>query len=75
MNARKEVEGIQWGSGTILNASWEGVLLRTLLLQLGVAPSYAQTQALANAHVHFTSTQACEQADRYEASIPLRDAM
>ncbi len=24
MNERKEVEGIQWGPGTILNAEWEG---------------------------------------------------
>lgn len=73
MNERLETEGLPWGSGTILNARWAGVPLRFLLLSLGVPPSLPLS--LTEAHIHFHSSQSCEQADSYEASIPLVAAM
>jgi sulfite oxidase len=81
MGATKEVEGLPWGAGTVLNATWAGYPLRTFLQRLGLRGNneddeLAYDRAHWNgAHVHFCSQQACEQADSYEASIPLADAM
>ena len=75
MNESKEVEGIPWGQATILNAEWEGVPLRQFLLALGVPGDFQDKEILKGAHVHFTSDQQCEQAEVYEASIQLQDAM
>ena len=75
MNDRKEVEGIKWGSGTVLNAAWRGVPLRSLLLHLGLPANFETQPKLLNAHVHFTAQQECEQASTYGASIPLRVTM
>ena len=75
MNDRKKVEGIMWRSGTILNGEWQGVPLRSFLLELGFPADFEARPQLAKAHVHFTSRQQCEEADEYESSILLRDAM
>lgn len=75
MNDRKQVEGIQWEAGTTLNAQWAGIPLRSLLLNLGVPSDISSSSPLSTAHIHFHSQQSCEQADCYEASIPLTAAM
>lgn len=74
MNARKEVEGIPWGAGTIFNAAWSGVSVRSLLLSLCPSLSSPSFEAW---HVHFSCpSQACEQSSEgYEASIPLSAAL
>lgn len=75
MNERKETEGIAWGPATILNADWSGILLRDLYFNLGMRKDYEKVEKLSNAHIHFTSKQECQQAEEYQASIPLVDAL
>lgn len=55
---------------------YKGVYLRDFLLRLGMPENLEESASgLQDAHVYFTSYQSCEQADKYEVSIPLKDAM
>ncbi|KAF2140163.1 uncharacterized protein K452DRAFT_299556 [Aplosporella prunicola CBS 121167] len=69
----KEVQGIDWADGAVMNCSWRGPLLRDVLAQAGIAlPSAAQ----ASAHVAFAChSNPCQEASWYGSSIPLARAL
>ncbi|KAF8469109.1 Oxidoreductase, molybdopterin-binding domain-containing protein [Kalaharituber pfeilii] len=65
----KEVNGIDWYSGAIMNGVWRGPLLRDILLQAGLAIE-------GSAHVAFSCTQTLVQDDwYYGGSIDLERVM
>ena len=65
-----EVQGIDWFDAAILNAEWEGPLLRDVLLTAGIE---SQSKEL---HVAFACYQTkCQDDDWYGGSIPLSRAM
>ena len=66
----KEVQGIDWFDGAILNAEWDGPLLRDVLKAAGVKE---EEEGL---HVAFACYQVKTQEDDwYGGSIPLKRAM
>lgn len=66
----KEVDGIDWGDGAVMNCIWKGPRLRDVLLRAGVdMPGRKQ------AHVAFASFQVCQDDDWYGGSIDLNRAM
>ena len=65
----KEVNGIDWFAGAVMNGIWKGPLLRDVLLKAGLAIS-------GNAHVAFSCTQTLVQDDwYYGGSIDLARCM
>ena len=69
----KEVQGIDWNDGAIMNCSWEGPRLRDVLLQAGVASHDRSSDDL---HAQFAScSQKCQEEDWYGGSIPLQRAL
>ena len=65
-----EVQGIDWFDAAILNAEWEGPLLRDVLLKAGIDSTSEDL------HVLFACYQTkCKEADWYGGSIPLWKAM
>lgn len=67
----KEVEGIDWGDGAVMNCVWKGPRLRDILLHAGV-----NTSGPKQAHVAFASFQVkCQEDDWYGASIELGRAL
>ena len=67
----KEVDGLDWGDGAVMNCTWKGPMLRDVLLRAGVDMS-----GLDQAHVAFASYQVkCQEADWYGGSIHLDRAM
>ena len=65
-----EVQGIDWFNAAIMNAEWEGPLLREVLLKAGVE---SQREDL---HVAFACYQTkCQDDDWYGGSIPIARAM
>lgn len=67
----KEVDGIDWGDGAVMNCIWKGPRLRDVLLRAGVNMSGS-----GKAHVAFASFQVkCQEAEWYGGSIELDRAM
>ncbi len=64
-----EVQGIDWFNAAILNAEWEGPLLRDVLLKAGIKSQSAHL------HVAFACYQTkCQDDDWYGGSIPISRA-
>ncbi|KAL6154751.1 hypothetical protein ACJQWK_01197 [Exserohilum turcicum] len=69
----KEVCGLDWFDGAVMNCKWSGPLLKDVLEQAGVRIA---DEKLAEAHVAFSCFQTPTQDDTfYGASIPLSRAM
>ncbi|KAI2625397.1 molybdopterin binding oxidoreductase [Hypomontagnella submonticulosa] len=67
----KEVQGIDWSDGAVMNCRWRGPLLRDILQKAGVVGIDPQEEA----HVAFASFQVeCQEDSWYGASIPLSRA-
>lgn len=63
----KEVQGIDWNDGAIMNCAWKGPRLKDVLNEAGVDIGDCKT-----AHVEFACHQAvCQQDDWYGASLEL----
>ena len=69
----KEVQGIDWFEGAVMNCKWKGPRLRDVLLQAGLdIGQSAGTQT----HVEFSCHQnPSQETDWYGTSIPLELAM
>jgi sulfite oxidase len=69
----KEVSGIDWFDGAVMNCKWTGPLLCDVLSAAGLN---VQDDKWENAHVAFACYQtACQDDEFYGASIPLSRAM
>lgn len=69
----KEVSGIDWFDGAVMNCKWSGPLLRDVLNKAGVK---IEQEKWKDAHVAFSCFQTPTQEDEfYGASIPLSRAM
>jgi sulfite oxidase len=69
----KEVSGIDWFDGAVMNCSWTGPLLRDILEKASLKISKEQ---FATAHVAFACFQTPTQEDEwYGASVPLSRVM
>ncbi|KAF2191851.1 sulfite oxidase [Zopfia rhizophila CBS 207.26] len=69
----KEVSGIDWFDGAVMNCEWTGPLLRDVLLKSGINLT---KDRLKNAHVAFACFQTpCQDDEWYGASIPLSRAL
>ncbi|MCJ1382051.1 hypothetical protein MMC17_005163 [Xylographa soralifera] len=72
----KEVEGIDWGDGAVMNCRWKGPKLRDVLLKAGIRTDMKQTLGgLRKMHVAFASHQECQEESWYGGSIELDRAM
>lgn len=81
----KEVQGIDWGDGAVMNCKWRGPRLRDVLLRAGVeAKGTQQSQESSKdaatppgtMHVAFASYQVpCQEDSWYGGSIELARAM
>ena len=72
----KEVQGIDWFDGAIMNCVWEGPRLREVLLAAGVTGQEDGTSGWSGNHVHFACYQTkCREAPWYGGSVPLERAM
>ena len=75
----KEVQGIDWADGAIMNCTWEGPRLRDILLRAGVEYDKNANKAKASKskrHVQFAShSQECQEDKWYGGSIPLDRAL
>ncbi|GAB1732698.1 hypothetical protein NU195Hw_g8668t1 [Hortaea werneckii] len=69
----REVQGLNWQDGAIMNCRWTGPRLRDILARAGIALSASEQ---ATAHVAFACyTAPCEDESWYGASIPLSRAL
>lgn len=69
----KEVNGIDWFDGAVMNCKWRGPLLRDVLSKAGID---IQEEKWKDAHVAFACFQTpCQDDEWYGASIPLSRAM
>ena len=67
----KEVQGIDWNDGAIMNCAWKGPRVKDVLNEAGVNIEDWKT-----AHVEFACHQAvCQQDDWYGASLELDRVM
>ena len=67
----KEVQGIDWNDGAIMNCAWKGPRVKDILNEAGVDIEDWKT-----AHVEFACHQAvCQQDDWYGASLELDRVM
>lgn len=72
----KEVDGIDWGDGAVMNCRWKGPKLRDVLLKAGVETGTGRTTTShPKMHVAFASQQACQEENWYGGSIELDRAM
>ena len=76
----KECQGIDWFDGAILNAEWEGPLLRDVLIAAGVKHEKGEngdsSGDAGQTHVAFACYQTTtQQDDWYGGSITLKRAM
>ncbi|CAJ2510668.1 Uu.00g062930.m01.CDS01 [Anthostomella pinea] len=74
--AVKEVQGIDWFDGAVMDCRWRGPLLKDVLAKAGIdldgAEADGQAKQAAEAHVAFASFQVqCQEDTWYGASIPL----
>lgn len=69
----KEVQGLDWFAGAVMNCSWKGPRLRDVLSRTGLDVSESDAET---AHVAFACNAVpCQDDDWYGASIPLSRAM
>ncbi|XP_017474375.1 PREDICTED: probable sulfite oxidase, mitochondrial [Rhagoletis zephyria] len=68
MTTVKSVKGLSWNAGAVGNATWSGVRLRDVLLEMGVKPNE-------NLHVVLEGADLDPTSHPYGASIPLSKAM
>lgn len=69
----KEVSGIDWFDGAVMNCKWTGALLSDVLMKAGVKLEEGKWK---DAHLAFACHQTATQDDKYYgASIPLSRAM
>lgn len=69
----KEVNGIDWFDGAVMNCKWRGPLLRDVLTKAGIDVAEERWK---DAHVAFACFQTpCQDDEWYGASIPLSRAM
>lgn len=69
----KEVDGIDWGDGAVMNCAWRGPLLRDVLLHAGISSSPTDTDGK---HVAFACHQtSCQDDSWYGGSIELARAL
>ena len=67
----KEVDGIDWGDGAVMNCKWTGPRLKDVLQKAGLKSSPSQ-----NGHVAFASfQQECQHDSWYGGSVGLERAM
>jgi sulfite oxidase len=73
----KEVQGIDWLDGALMNCIWEGPRLRDILLRAGVKYDKAEKSSDPKEyHVQFAShSQKTPEEDWYGGSIPLDRAL
>lgn len=73
----KEVQGIDWEDGAIMNCTWEGPRLKDILSRAGVEYDKKVGDASKKAcHVQFAShSQECQEDKWYGGSIPLDRAL
>ncbi|EXJ83346.1 hypothetical protein A1O1_06967 [Capronia coronata CBS 617.96] len=69
----KEVSGIDWGDGAVMNAEWTGPLLRDVLIAAGVVEKNESHEGL-HVQLECNATEVQED-DWYGGSIPLAVAM
>ena len=69
----KEVHGVDWFDGAVMNAVWEGPRLRDILMAAKISQPEGAAQ---ERHVQFASTGSTTQHDKYfGGSIPLVRAL
>jgi sulfite oxidase len=73
----KEVQGIDWHDGALMNCIWEGPRLRDILLRAGVKYDKAEKPSDPKEyHVQFANhSQKTPEEDWYGGSIPLDRAL
>ncbi|GAA6005592.1 hypothetical protein JCM10207_005262 [Rhodosporidiobolus poonsookiae] len=75
MNSEKAVEGLQWGGSALANCHFSGPLLREVLTQAGFSLEQLERNDGADLHIHFETTQNCQEDDFYGASLPVKLAL
>ncbi|GAA5866254.1 hypothetical protein JCM3774_004134 [Rhodotorula dairenensis] len=73
MDHEKEVEGLKWGNSAIANCHFAGALLSDVLADAGITEGNPPNAG--DLHIHFETTQNCEDDVFYAASLPLRMAL
>lgn len=72
----KEVVGVDWFDGAVMNCTWEGPLIRDVLLRAGVVDSEVVHDGVSPRHVHFANYGGKTQHDEwYGGSIPFARVM
>ncbi|GAA5993267.1 hypothetical protein JCM5350_004090 [Sporobolomyces pararoseus] len=74
MNEEKEVEGLLWGGSAIANSEFSGSLLRKVLESYGITLEKLRTYG-EDVHIHFETSQRCEDAEFYGSSLPVSMAL
>ncbi|GAA5971895.1 hypothetical protein JCM3765_000003 [Sporobolomyces pararoseus] len=74
MNEEKEVEGLLWGGSAIANSKFSGPLLRNVLDSYGIT-SEKLLACGKDVHIHFETSQQCEDAEFYGSSLPVSMAL
>lgn len=76
MNEEKEVEGLQWGGSAIFNSLFAGPLLKDVLSSVGIKlEELEKREDVDKLHLHFETTQKCEDAEFYGSSLSVRMAL
>ena len=72
----KEVLGVDWFDGAVMNCTWEGPRVRDILLAAGVKEDQVVHDGVSPMHVHFANYGGKTQHDEwYGGSIPFDRAM
>ncbi|KIX05542.1 uncharacterized protein Z518_06414 [Rhinocladiella mackenziei CBS 650.93] len=72
----KEVLGVDWFDGAVMNCTWEGPRVRDVLLAAGVKETQVTHGDVSPKHVHFANYGGRTQQDEwYGGSIPFERAM
>ncbi|GAA5862867.1 hypothetical protein JCM8547_006574 [Rhodosporidiobolus lusitaniae] len=75
MSEEKETEGLQWGSA-LANCQFGGPLLSDILAQVDITLEALEALGQADKlHLHFETTQNCEQDDSFSVSLPIKLAL
>lgn len=72
----KEVLGVDWFDGAVMNCTWEGPRVRDILLAAGVDDGHSVHNHVAPKHVHFANYGGKTQEDQwYGGSVPFDRVM
>jgi len=72
----KEVQGIDWFDGAVMNCVWKGPRLRDILLRAGVGDDLKEHDGSWRGHIAFACYETtCQDDQWYGGSIPLSRAM